>query len=121
MCGFLSLTGTLYAKSVAERFEITKAGVVPAVAGSVPPSKASGSQKEAEIEEMQGIPYGQAERGPHVGANYYAPRHRQCRSHGGNVFRQTGIDPREGGIDSKVASVSFFGRRARASGGNEYK
>lgn len=52
----LELNRHLYAKTVGERFEIVKAGVIPAVAGSVPLPKASGSQTEADTEEMQGIP-----------------------------------------------------------------
>lgn len=47
-------------------------------------------------------------RGTNVDVGYDAPRHRRCRSYGGEVLRQPGTDPL-GGINYR--SCTCFGRR----------
>lgn len=70
-------------KNIAERFEALKTSMLPAVAGSSPPSKAKGTTDGSKDREDAGhILLGSSE-STNVGVKYDAPRHHRCRSHDG--------------------------------------
>lgn len=55
-----STSQVLYIKTIAKRFEVTMASMLPAVAGDLPLSKAKRTQTESEMEDVRGLPYREA-------------------------------------------------------------